>query len=228
MTAVGQPRWQVVAIMIATTFFVVQGCASAPVYRPLSPPLMTDQTFDVGVGVHTIVAGDQAGPGTSLWGSAEVLDNIQVFARGHGTLLLPYAGAAVGSNNQVGGSAGVRGLYPLLQTLLVGGELSIDYLEQHRTIGVGTENGATTARFISGAIGFPVSEEAFPGFALYVTPTIGAGFRFGDVDTPFAGFTEIPIGMSWRINNAMVWVVEAGFCIPYTGGYGGTSMSFRF
>ena len=75
---------------------------------------------------------------------------------------------------------------------------------------------------------FPVAEEAFDGVWVYVQPTIGAGFRFGDVDVPFSGFTEVPIGIAWKQSENLVLVAEGGFAIPFTGGYLGLAASWRW
>jgi hypothetical protein len=190
--------------------------------------MMRDQqAVDVGVGLHGMGAADQAGGGAAGWVQVQVMPNVQAFGRGHGTLMQPFSGAhSVGSNHQWGAGVGVRGTYPVFNTLLLGGELSIDYLAQKRSIQDGN-NVDTTAHFVSAAFGFPVSEEALPGLSFFVTPTIGAGFRFGDVDVPFAGFMEAPVGVSWALRDNMVLVAEGGFAIPYRGGYGGVALSFR-
>lgn len=197
---------------------VVSGCANAPAYRPVGPPMGT-AGFEAGAGVHGVVGEDVAGVGTAAWMTGQVARDIMLVARGHFTDLIPYqGGAGVFRDIQYGGGAGFRGLYALKPDLLLAGEVTLDYLEER--------NNGTVKRFVSGIASFPVAEEAFTDFWVYVQPSIGAGFRFGDV-APFAGFTEVPIGIAWKPAPWATVVVEGGFAIPFNGGYLGVAGAFR-
>lgn len=202
---------------------IVSGCASAPAYRPVGPPMGT-AGFEAGAGVHGVVGQDRAGVGSGVWVTGQVAQDILLVARAHGTELFPYEGGEGGllSDVQYGGSAGFRGVFNLHKDLILGGEVTIDYLELRDS------RNKLTQQFVSGVVSFPVAEEAFPGFWVYVQPTLGAGPRFGDVNEPFSGFTEVPIGVAWQAADWAVIVAEGGFAIPFAGGYFGVAGAFRF
>jgi hypothetical protein len=203
-------------------------CATTPAYRPVAPLLTPNQPMDASIGVHGVVGSDAWGIGSTAAVTRAITDDVHIWARGHGTQFFPYRSkTTLGADAQFGGSAGVRGVYRPMATLLLGGEVSLDYLEQRTSTG-GSDGGATTQRFVSAVIGFPVAEEALPDLFLYVVPTAGAGYRFNDKNVPFAGFVEMPLGASYRLREWLVVVAEGGFAIPFNGGYGGVSLSFRW
>jgi hypothetical protein len=210
------------ALLTAAVVAVVGGvasCASAPVYRPVGPP-MGDRGFEGGLGVHGVVAQDVVGGGSVAWMSGQVAKDIFVVGRGHVTNVLPWDGRT-GGTIQVGGAGGLRGMYALRPELLIGAELDVDYLQ------LTSAADGTNQMFVSGVFSFPVAEKAFENAWVYTQPTIGAGYRFGDVDAPFAGFTEIPIGFAWQLQPWLVVVGEGGLCIPFSGGYFGVGAALR-
>jgi hypothetical protein len=191
-------------------------------YRPVGPPMGT-AGFEAGAGLHGVVGQETGGVGVAGWMTGQVSKDIMLVGRGHFTDLIPYrGGGGVFRDIQYGGSAGFRGVYALKPDLLLAGEVLVDYMElRDSTSGI-------VQHFISGVASFPVAEEAFDGVWVYVQPTIGAGFRFGDVDVPFSGFTEVPIGIAWKQSENLVLVAEGGFAIPFTGGYLGLAASWRW
>ncbi len=205
--------------VVAFLMLVSVGCAYSPAYRPVGPPML-DAVFEGGAGVHGIVGQDTAGIGATAWAQAQVAPNILIVARGHGTDLIPYVDdGGLFQDGQTGGSLGLRGVFPLREELLIGGEVNVDY--------VVLRQGDSVAHFFSGIMSFPVAEQAFTDVWLYVQPSIGAGPRFGDVSEPFAGFMEIPVGVAWKIAPWAVLSVEGGFAIPFSGGYLGVAGAFR-
>ena len=209
-------------VVVMMTLGLVSGCASAPAYRPVGPP-MGNAGFEGGGGVHGVVGQDRAGVGTGFWVTGQVAKDILLVARAHGTELFPYQGGEGGllSDVQYGGSAGFRGVFALEEDLLLAGEITIDYLELRDS------RNNLSQQFVSGVLSFPVAEQAFPGFWVYVQPTLGAGPRFGDVSEPFSGFLEVPMGVAWQAAPWAVVVAEGGFAIPFTGGYFGIAGAFR-
>jgi hypothetical protein len=195
----------------------VVACANAPAYRPVGPPL-ADATVEAGLGVHGIVGQDVGGGGASGWVVGRIAPDLFLVGRGHLTDGLRWDGSS--STLQWGGAGGLRGTYALRPSLLVGGEVSVDYLQLAASDG-------SLQQYVSGVAAFPVAEEAFPDFWVYVQPTIGAGFRFGDVDVPFGGFTEMPIGIAWRPRPWLLLVGEGGLSLPFTGGYLGLAAALR-
>lgn len=209
--------------VIAVLF--VSGCASAPAYRPVGPPI-GERTVEAGAGVHGVVGQDVGGVGAAGWVTGKVAKDIQVVARAHHTELIPYAGYnGFAHDSQYGGSAGVRGLYRINDTMLLGGEATADYLELRR-------NDGTVETFVSGVVAFPVAQQLVPSVWVYAQPTIGAGPRWlngaTDPTVPFGGFLEVPLGMTWQVNDQLVLVAEGGFAIPFTAGYLGLAASYRW
>ena len=197
------------------------GCAYAPAYRPIGPPL-DDKVFEAGIGAHGVIGQDLAGGGTSGWMQTQIAKDVSVVARGHFTQTLPWrGGGGFLQDAPFGGGLGLRGSYRAFDDLYFGGELLLDYT-QFRSSAEGT-----VGHFLSGAFGFPVAERALPDLWVYVEPTIGAGWRFGDVDVPFGGYMEVPIGVAWRPKPNLMVVGEAGFAIPFAGGYGGVAVALR-
>lgn len=188
---------------------------------------MNEKGFEAGAGVHGVVAQNVGGVGAGAWVMGQVTKDIFLIARGHHTELIPYAGyQGLLLDSQFGGSGGFRGLYRISDDLIVGGEVTADYLQLRSSTGLGSAE-----HFVSGVASFPVAEQAFPGFWVYVQPTVGAGYRFASgkaVETPFSGFMEIPIGVAWKATDTMVLIAEGGFAIPFTGGYLGLAASWRF
>ena len=208
-----------VVVVVAAVALV--GCASAPMYRPVSPP-MNDKVFEAGAGVHGVVGEDVAGAGTSVWVQGQLTKDILVVARGHATDVFPYkGGAGFFDNVQFGGAGGLRGTYRISDDLHFGGEVLVDYQQ------ISSSLSDTTQYFVSGIAGFPVAERALPNVWVYVEPQLGAGYRFGDVDAPFSGFLECPLGVVWQASDSVLVVVEGGFAIPFTGGYLGVGGAFR-
>ena len=216
-----------VVVVVVCCFF--GGCASAPMYRPVSPPL-DDKGFEAGGGVHGVVGEDVAGVGSAAWLQAQVAKDISLVARGHFTELFPYKGIkGVLSDVQFGGAAGVRGTYRISEDLVMAGEGLIDYQQ------LTTSADGHTEYFISGIAGLPVAEKALPNVWVYVEPQLGAGFRFVtdadgnfvEADVPFSGFIECPIGVAWQPADWALVVVEGGFALPFTGGYFGVGAAFR-
>lgn len=187
---------------------------------------MNEKGFEAGVGVHGVIAQNVGGVGAGAWVVGQVTKDIFLIARGHHTEIIPYSGyQGLLLDSQSGGSGGFRGLYRISDDLLVGGEVTADYLQLRSSTGLGSAE-----YFVSGVASFPVAEQAFPGFWVYVQPTVGAGYRFASgkaVETPFSGFMEIPIGVAWKATDTVVLIAEGGFAIPFTGGYLGLAASWR-
>ncbi len=211
-------------VVIFVVLLSLMGCASAPSYRPIGPP-MNEQGFEAGVGVHGIVGQDLGGVGAAAWVTGQVAKDIFLVARGHHTELIPYRGyQGVLLDSQSGGSGGFRGLYRMSEDLLVGGEVTADYLQLR------SSTDGSQEYFVSGVASFPVAERAFENFWVYVQPTVGAGYRFATgkvLQTPFSGFMEIPIGIAWKATDNVVLVAEGGFAIPFAGGYFGLAAAWR-
>lgn len=215
----------VVAIVAVVAIGALGGCATAPMYRPISPPL-DQKTFEAGAGVHGIVGQDIAGVGTAAWMQGQVAPDVALVVRGHFTDLFPYrGGGGLLQDTQFGGAGGLRGTYRISEDLILGGEVLADYQQLRSSV-----NGSTQ-HFVSGVAGFPVAERALPNLWIYVEPQIGAGYRFCEGECadvpPFGGFVEAPIGLAWQPADWAVVVVEGGFAIPFTGGYLGIGGSFR-
>ncbi len=190
-------------------------------YRPISPP-MDDRVFEGGAGVHGVVGQDAAGVGTSAWLQGQVSKDVFVVARGHFTDLIPYGGGGgLLQDTQWGGAGGLRGVYQMSADLHLGGEALLDYQQ------ISSSVDGTTQYFVSGIVGLPVAEMALPELWVYVEPSLGAGYRFGDVREPFSGFLECPIGVAWRPAPWALVVLEGGFAIPFSGGYLGVAGAFR-
>lgn len=201
---------------------LVGGCANAPAYRPVGPPMGT-AGFETGGGVHGVVGDTGGGVGVGAWVTGQVAKDILVVGRGHFTDIFPYNGSGgVFSDIQYGGAFGLRGVYAIKPELLLAGEATIDYLEFRNS------QTGEIEQYVSGIASFPVAEQAFENVWVYVSPSIGAGFRFGDVEQPFSGFTEIPIGVAWKAAENAVVIVEGGFAIPFNGGYLGVGGAWRW
>ncbi|MDP2341126.1 MAG: hypothetical protein Q8O67_09220 [Deltaproteobacteria bacterium] len=208
-------------VVVVVVWAAVSGCASAPMFRPVSPP-MDDRVFEAGAGVHGVVGQDVGGVGTGAWLQGQVAPDVFLVARGHFTDLFPYrGGGGLFKDTQFGGAAGFRGVYRLSDDLHVGGEALLDYQQ------ISSSENGTTQYFVSGIVGLPVAEMALPDVWVYVEPSLGAGYRFGDVSEPFSGFLECPIGVAWRPAPWALLVVEGGFAIPFEGGYLGLAGAFR-
>lgn len=219
---------RVFVVVVALCASVFAGCATAPMYRPVSPPL-DDKSFEAGAGVHGVVGQDVGGVGTSAWMQGQVSRDVMIVARGHFTDLFPYRGGGLFADTQFGGAAGLRGTYRISEDLIMGGEALADYQQLSSSVA------GQTDYFVSGIAGFPVAERALPNVWVYVEPQLGAGLRFrtdakGEAvqpEAPFSGFLECPIGVVWQPNDWSLLVFEGGFAIPFTGGYGGVAAAFR-
>jgi hypothetical protein len=196
------------------------GCATAPFFRPQGPPL-NDRVAEVGVGAHAAFGRDRMGVGTGGWLHAQVMPDVELVLRGHGTDFFRYDGAGRPLDDLLaGGSIGLRGRYRYSPTLLLGGELLLDY--QART-------GESDEQLLSGIFGIPVAEEAAPGLWVYTNISLGIAVALHDNPAvPFFGFQEIPIGLSWQATDWLVIAAEGGFSLPLNGGYAGAAAAFRF
>lgn len=179
----------------------------------------------MGIGPHVMFGREEMGVGTGGWLHAEVVDDVELVLRGHGTDFFRYDGAAKGDGGVLddvfaGGSAGIRGRYRYTDTLLLGGEALVDY--QVRT--------STGQHFLSGIVGLPVAEQAAPGLWVYTDITLGIAIPLHEnPDVPFFGFQEIPLGIAWQPAEWMLLVAEGGFALAVEngGGYGGVAVAFR-
>ena len=195
---------------------------------------MADRAVEAGVGGAGIFGQERGGAGTAAWVTGSIAKDLFVVGRAHVTDAVPWdaAGGFFGEqrSRQWGGAVGVRGLYELRPGLLGGGELTLDYTNFTSNVdGTGKATvDATSQHFVSGVASFPVAEEAFADGWVYVQPAIGAGYRFGDVDVPFGGFFELPIGFAWKPLPWLVVLGEGGVSLPFNGGYVAAGAAFRF
>ncbi len=201
----------------------LSGCATAPFFRPQGPPL-DDKNFEIGVGPHAMFGQKEMGVGGGAWMHAEIVDDVELVARGHAADFFRYDGAPdpTDTANRIdvlfGGSAGIRGRYRFSETLMLGGEALVDY--QMRT--------GSGEHLIAGIVGFPVAEQAAPNVWVYTNPSIGLAIPLHENPTaPFFGFQEIPLGIVWRPLPWLLVVAEGGFALPLNGGYGGAAVAFR-
>jgi hypothetical protein len=195
---------------------------------------MLDRVVEAGVGVDGVFGQDRGGLGTAGWVTGRVAQDLFVVGRAHVTDAVAWdaPGGLLSEQRarQWGGAVGVRGLYELRPGLLGGGELTLDYTQFSSNVDdVGNATvDATTQQFVSGVAAFPVAEEAFRDGWVYVQPAIGAGYRFGDVDVPFGGFFELPIGFAYKPLPWLVVLGEGGVSLPFNGGYVAAGAAFRF
>jgi hypothetical protein len=223
----------VLVVVALATSALLPACAYAPAFRPVGPP-MGDRVVEAGVGVDALFGQDTGGAGTAGWVTGRVADDLFVVGRAHVSDAVPWSaeGGLLGVEHarQWGGAAGIRGLYELRPGLLAGGEVTLDYTQFSSTIDAGGNATAdpTTQHFVSAIAAFPVAEEAFRDGYVYLQPAIGAGYRFGDVDVPFGGFFEVPIGFAWRPQPWLLVLGEGGVSLPFSGGYVAAGAAFRF
>lgn len=195
---------------------------------------MGDRTGEAGVGLTSVIGQDTGGVGTAAWLTSRLAKDIFFVGRAHVTDAVPLdTGDLVSSSRrarQWGGAVGVRGLYELRPGLLGGGELTLDYTQFSSTIDAAGGSLASPGlqHFVSGVAAFPVAEEAFAGGWVYLQPAIGAGYRFGDVDVPFGGFLELPVGFAWQPEPWLVVLGEGGVSLPFNGGYFAAGAAIRF
>ena len=209
-------------MILAVVSALSVGCANTPAYRSVGPP-MTGKAFEAGGAIHGVVGQNVSGVGTTVWAQGQVAQDILLVGRGHFTELIPYTGpVGIVSDAQFGGNGGLRGIYRVSEDLFIGGEVTLDYLQLR------SSNPAKNEIFVSGVASFPVAERALPDVWIYVQPTLGAGFRYGnDDDIPFGGFMEVPLGVAYQYTDTLVFTAEGGFAIPFNGGYLGVGASFR-
>ncbi len=195
------------------------GCATAPFYRPMGPPMDND-VVECGIGAHADFGSDQMGVGTAGWLQAQVLPDFELVLRGHGTDFFSYAGTGQPFDDVLfGGSAGIRGIYHFSPTLLLGGEALVDY--EQRT-------GPEHEQLVSGIVGIPVAEAATPDLWVYTDISLGIAVPLNrDAAVPFFGFQEIPLGVAWRATPWLLVVGEGGVSLPVNGGYVGVAAAFR-
>jgi len=204
-------------------------CAYSPSLRPVGPP-MGNRAFEAGLGAVGIVGQDRGGVGASGWVTGRVAPDVLLVGRGHVAEAVPWdaEGGRLGQQRgrQWGGAAGLRGLFTLRPGLLAGGELLLDYTQFSATDGAATST--STQHFVSVVASFPVAEEAFPGVYAYVQPALGAGYRLGDVDVPFGGFFELPLGFAWQAQPGVLLLAEGGLSVPFSAGYVALGAACRF
>jgi hypothetical protein len=204
---------------------VVEGCASAPQFRAVAPPMTDDQHVELGVGTHgilgPIVSTPQlAGGGLDGWVVVPLMPNLDITARGHGAALFALPKSGVTNTSLWGGSAGLRGHFNITDTLLGGGEAMIDYQQQ------GDFN--TGVRYVSGIVGAPFAEKAFDNFYVYTELLLGLAIPvYPGSKVPFFGFSEFPLGVAWKLNDSLVLQAEGGASIPFNGAYFGVAAAFR-
>src|SRR5690349_5292776 len=63
------------------------GCATAPVHRPIGPPIGA-HALEAGVGGHGIISQDHIGGGGSTWGLYQFIDRADVLVRAHAAELV--------------------------------------------------------------------------------------------------------------------------------------------
>jgi hypothetical protein len=195
---------------------------------------MGDRVMEAGMGINGVFGQDRGGAGLSGWLTGRVAKDLFVVGRAHATDAVPWdaTGGAFGPqrSRQWGGAVGVRGLYEVRPGLLGGGELTLDYTQFSSNVDDAGNPAAeaTMQHFVSGIAAFPVAEQAFHDGWVYVQPAIGAGYRFGDVDVPFGGFFELPIGFAWQPTPWLVVLGEGGVSLPFRGGYVAAGAAFRF
>ncbi len=224
----------VVALMFSIVVVASSGCAYAPAFRPVGPPLL-EQNLEAGVGGVAVVGQEQAGGGMAAWVTGRVARDLLLVGRGHVTEALPLAQGSTSGGlrqdqaRQWGGAVGLRGLFDIRPGILAGGELALDYTQFSSFAATQTAAAASSSlqHFLSLTASLPVAEEVFPDVFVYVTPTLGAGYRLGDVDIPFGGYVEAPIGVAWRLRPWLVVMGEGGVSLPFSGGYLALGAGFR-
>ena len=206
------------AVAAVACLLLASGCATAPFFRPMGPPL-NDRVFEIGTGAHAMFGREEAGVGTGAWMHAEVVDDVELVGRGHFTEFIRYDGKDTAFDDVLtGGSLGLRGRYRYTETLLLGAEALVDY--QART--------GSGQHLLAGIVGIPVAEQALPGFWVYTNISLGLAVPLHDnPDVPFFGFQEIPLGFAWQPADWILVVGEGGFALPLNGGYGGVAVAFR-
>ena len=213
------------AAIVVVMVVLAGGCATAPVHRPVGPPIGLN-TFEVGAGAHGVLTEKEIGGGGNAWAVYQFVDRVDLIIRGHGAELFPLPGVDQEEDLIFGGSAGIRYRFPVFKTTEVGIELLGDYLH----IGPISK----PERFISGIVGFAASEEAFPGVWVYTDIEIGLAVPLQDqTGLPFAGFVEVPIGVAWQPLDWLVIMGEAGAFSPEVAdgrpaGYLSISTAFHF
>ncbi|HEY4223802.1 MAG TPA: hypothetical protein VGO62_20740 [Myxococcota bacterium] len=199
----------------------------------MAPVMTSEQSLEAGVGAHGEFGQDTMGVGSDLWleanllgaGSYEGWGAVQLVARGSATSLFPYSGAGAPLGDVLAeGTAGVRASYAVTPTFYLGGEILGGY--EQRT-------GIKGEQTIVASLGMPVAEQATPDIWVYADPTIGLLARLdGDPCShgiPFCGYTEVPLGVAWRINPMVMVMAEGGLSLPVQpGGYGALALSLRF
>lgn len=210
-----------VVLLVLIEGSVGSGCATAPFFRPMGPPLTDRQSMEAGIGPHVAFGREQMGVGSGAWLHAQVMPDVDLVLRGHGTDFFRYDGRGHAFDDVLaGGSIGLRGRYRYLPTLLLGGEIFLDYE---------TRTGEHPEQLLSAIFGIPVAEEAAPGLWVYTNITLGVAVALHpDPLIPLFGFQEIPLGVSWQATDWLVVVAEGGMSLPLNGGYGGVAAAFRF
>lgn len=216
----GAVAWPLLVLLLLGAL-TGSGCATAPFFRPMGPPLTDRQVVEAGIGPHVAFGREQMGVGTGAWFHTQVMPDVDLVLRGHGTDFFRYDGAGKPFADVLGGgSIGIRGRYRYLPTLLLGGELLLDYEAR---------SGENDEQLLSAIFGIPVAEEAAPGLWVYTNISLGVAVALHpDPLVPFFGFQEIPLGVAWQPTDWLVVVAEGGVSLPLNGGYGGAAAAFRF
>lgn len=206
--------------LVALSLLSMSACATAPVHRPIGPPMGASHV-ELGIAPVAMFGESEMGVGTSGWAAWQVLPNFDIVGRAFGSDLFSYAGdTPLFADVLWGGGAGVRGRYELFPHLLVGAEALLEYNQRSR--------GEVPERLVSIVGGLPVAEEAFPGFWVYTDIQLGLAIPLEeDPRGPFFGFQEIPLGVAWQLTPWMLVVAEGGFALPVNGGYGSVGVAFR-
>ena len=187
------------------------------------------QAVEAGVGAHGIFGGTTAAVGADGYVEGQLLPPgavagwgaVQLVARGSATDFFPYSNAKLFSDVLAEGTGGVRTSYSISQTLYIGGEVLGGYEWRQ-----GQEQSVILSA------GMPVAEAATPDIWVYTDPTIGLIARVGgdpcSHGIPFCGYTEVPLGITWRVTPWFLLSGEGGLSVPLQpGGYVAVAAAFR-
>lgn len=226
-------HWLSLAHLVATTVVTAVligtgtvGCASAPGMRPATP-LPEGKMVEVGANVGGAGGIDRWGGIGGAFGRVTFFETIDVVGNVHGGATLggqyfpdaqPIAqtlgNTGLGYGGYVfGGSLGVRGRYPVIKdTLLLGIGGHVDYLQQSFY--------GKDVRHLSGVVTMPVSERLYGPVWVNVRPTIGIALPlYSGAEFPVQGIFEMPLGVSWQVNEHFSLMTEGGYHLPTNGGY---------